>query len=78
MTILLRSVSINIKQFLKFKMRAFKHLVRKKYLFRQMKKNIIMRKIIDDLTIKTQILETMHEKFDHKKRNLSEIATKYF
>ena len=27
-----------------------------------------MRKVIDDLIIKTQILETMHEKFDHKRK----------
>ena len=46
-------------------MHVFKHLIRKKHLFQQMNKNVFMRKVIDDLIIKPQILEIMHEKFDH-------------
>ena len=70
---------MNIKQFLKFKMHAFKHLIRKKHLFRRMNKNVFMRRMIDDRIIKTQILETMHEKSDHKKKeNLSENRDKIF
>ena len=68
MIILRKFAIMNIKQFLKFKMHAFKHLIRKKHLFRRMNKNVSMRKVIDDLIIKTQILETMHEKSDYKKK----------
>ena len=67
--IILRKFSnIHIKQFLKFKIHAFKHLIRKKHLFRRMNKTIFMRKMDDDLIIKTQILEAMHENLDHKKK----------
>ena len=61
-------------------MHAFKHLIRKKRLFRRMNKNVSMRQIIDDRTIKTQILEAMHEEFDYrkKKRIYQKIATKDF
>ena len=71
---------MNIKQFLKFKMHALKHLIRKKHLFRRINKNVSMRRVIDNRIIKTQILETMHEKSDHKekKRIYQKIATKYF
>ena len=39
-----------------------------------------MRRMIDDQVIKTQILETMHEKFDHKEKKeiYQKIATRYF
>ena len=44
-----------------------------------MNKNVSMRRVIDDQAIKTQILETMHEKSDHKKKeNLSENRDKIF
>ena len=78
--ILSRSANMNIKQFLKFKMHALKHLIRKKHLFRRMNKNVSMRRMIDDQAIKTQILEAMHEKSDHreKKKTYQKIATKYF
>ena len=78
--ILNKSANINIKQFLNFKMYAFKHLIWKKHLFRQMNKNVSMRRMIDDQAIKTQILEAMHEKSDHKekKKTYQKIATKYF
>ena len=78
--ILSRSANMNIKQFLKFKMYTVKHLIRKKHLFRRMNKNVFMRRMIDDRIIKTQILETMHEKSDHKKKKriYQKIATKYF
>ena len=78
--ILSKSANMNIKQFLKFKMHALKHLIRKKHLFRRINKNVSMRRMIDDRIIKTQILEAMHEKFDHreKKRIYQKIATKYF
>ena len=71
---------MNIKQFLKFKMHAFKHLIRKKHLFRRMNKNVSMRRMIDDQIIKTQIFETMHEKSDYKekKRIYQKIAIRYF
>ena len=59
---------MNIKQFLKFKMHTFKHLIQKKHLFRRMNKNVSMRRMIDNQAIKTQILEIMHEKLDHKKK----------
>ena len=61
-------------------MHAFKHLIRKKHLFRRINKNVSMRRMIDDRIIKTQILETMHEKSDHKKKKriYQKIATKYF
>ena len=60
-------------------MHAFKHLIRKKHLFRRMNKNVFMRRMIDDQAIKTQILEAMHEKFDHKKKeNLSKNRDKIF
>ena len=80
LTILSKPANMNIKQFLKFKMHALKHLIRKKDLFRRMNKNVFMRRMIDDRIIKTQILEIMHEKSDHrkKKRIYQKIATKYF
>ena len=61
-------------------MHALKHLIRKKHLFKRMNKNVSMRRVIDDQAIKTQILETMHEKSDHKKKKriYQKIATKYF
>ena len=68
MIILRKFANINIKQFLKFKIHVFKHLIRKKHLFRRINKNVSMRKMIDNLIIKTQIFEIMHEKSDHKKR----------
>ena len=37
-----------------------------------------MWKIIDDLIIKTQIFETMHEKFNDRKKNLSKNRDKIF
>ena len=44
-----------------------------------MNENVSMQKMINDLIIKTQILETMHEKSDYKKkRNLSENRDKIF
>ena len=55
---------MNIKQFLKFKLHAFKHLIQKKHLFRQTNKNVFTRKMIDNLIIKTQIFKTMYKKFD--------------
>ena len=78
--ILSKPVNINIKQFLKFKMHTLKHLIRKKHLFRRINKNVFMRRMINDRTIKTQILEAMHKKSDHrkKKRIYQKIATKYF
>ena len=79
MIILRKFANINIKQFLKFKMLAFKHLIRKKHLFRPINKNVFMRKMIDDLIIKTQTLETMHEKSDYKKKkDLSKNRDKIF
>ena len=61
-------------------MHALKHLIQKKHLFRRINKNISMRKMIDNLIIKTQILEIMHEKFNHRKEKkiYQKIATKYF
>ena len=67
MIILRKFTNINIKQFLKFKIHVFKHSIRKKHLFRRMNKNVFMRQIIDDLTIKTQIFKAIHKKFNHKK-----------
>ena len=65
--IILRKLrNINIKQFLKFKMYIFKYLIRKKYLFQQRNKTVFMRKIIDNLIIKTQIFEIIHKKSDYK------------
>ena len=70
--ILRKFANTNIKQFLKFKMHVFKHLIREKHLFRQINKNGFMGKMINNLIIKTQIFEVMHEKSDYrKKRNLS-------
>ena len=69
MIILRKFAYINIKQFLNFKMHTFKHLIRKKHLFPRINNNDFRRKIVHDLIIKTQILEAMHEKFDHKKKN---------
>ena len=48
-----KSANINIKQFLKFKIHAFKPLIRKSYLFRKINKKVFMREMIDDLIIKT-------------------------
>ena len=78
--ILNKSANMNIKQFLKFKMHALKHLIRKKHLFRRMNKNVFMRQMIDDQAIKTQILEAMHEESDHREKEeiYQKIATKYF
>ena len=61
-------------------MHAFKHLIRKKHLFKRINKNVSMRRVIDDQAIKTQILKIMHEKSDHKKKKkiYQKIATKYF
>ena len=42
-----------------------------------MNKNVFMRKVIDNLIIKTQIFETVHEKSDYKKI-YQKIVTKYF
>ena len=71
MIILQKSANMNIKQFLKFKIHAFKHL------FRKMNKNVFMRKVINYLIIKTQILKAEDAKFDHKKI-YQKIAAKYF
>ena len=68
MIILRKFINVNIKQFLKFKMHTFEHLIREKHLFRRRNKSVLMRKIIDEMIIKTQIFEIMHEKSDHKKR----------
>ena len=44
-----------------------------------MNKNVFMRKIIDNLIIKTQIFKIMHEKSDKKKKKTyQKIAIKYF
>ena len=61
-------------------MHAFKHSIQKKHLFRRRNKNVSMRRMIDNQAIKTQILEAMYSKFDHKKKEetYQKIATKYF
>ena len=78
MIILRKSANMNNKQFLKFKIHTFKHLILKKHLFQRINENVFRRKVTDKLIIKTQILEIIHEKSDHKKKTYQKITTKYF
>ena len=61
-------------------MYIFQHLIQKKHLFRRMNKKVFLRKMIDDLIIKIQIVEINHEKSNHKEKKeiYQKIATKYF
>ena len=59
-------------------MHVFKHLIRKKHLFRRMNKNGFMRKVINNLIMKTQIFEAIHEKFDHKNKFIIKSRQKIF
>ena len=68
MIILRNFTNINVKQFFKFKIHVFEHLIRKKIFFRLINNNVFMRKMINNLIIKTQIPEIMQEKFDHRKK----------
>ena len=51
-------------------MYIFKHLIRKKYLFRRINKNPFMQKMINNLIIETQVFEIIHEKFNHRKKKI--------
>ena len=65
---LARSNHLNRKEFRKFKNWVLQFLVRNKYLFKRVNKNVLLRKIIDKTEDQTIILKQFHDESEHRKR----------
>jgi hypothetical protein len=70
---------MSLKEFNKFKKKAFKFKLQKDQFFRRNSKNVFMKKMIDDFEERQQILKQFHDKSDHrnKKKIYKRIIDRY-
>lgn len=80
LTTLHRPPEMCTKEYRKFVLHATKFLVREKQLFRRMNKSVPMRRVVDDLRNRQQILKTLHDQGGHrgKEGTYQRIAMRYF
>jgi hypothetical protein len=57
---------MSLKKFNKFKKKAFRFKLQRDQLFRRNSKNVLMRRVIDDLEERQRILKQLHDESDHR------------
>jgi hypothetical protein len=57
---------MSLKEFNKFKKKALKFKLQKDQLFRRNSKNVLMKRMIDDLEERQRILKQLHDENDHR------------
>jgi hypothetical protein len=63
----LRKLSeMSLKEFNKFKKKAFKFKLQRDQFFRRNSKNVFMKRVIDDLEERQRILKQFHDENDHR------------
>ena len=66
LTSMQKFLDMNQKQFRKFKLNIFHFMIRDKQLFRRVNKNMSFRQIIDSDENKNNIVESLHDKSEHR------------
>ncbi len=62
---------MSLKEFNKFKKKAFKFKLQKDQFFRRNSKNVFMKRVIDDLEKRQRILKQLHDENNHRdKKNI--------
>jgi hypothetical protein len=61
-----KSFEMSLKEFNKFKKKVLRFKLQKNQFFRRNSKNILMRKMIDDLEKRQRILKQLHDESDHR------------
>ncbi len=61
---------MDTKEFNVFKKKDIKFKVQDNHLFRQNGKNILMHQVVDDLEERQTILQQLHDKSGHKRREM--------
>jgi cell shape-determining protein MreC len=62
---------MSLKEFNKFKKKAFKFKLQRNQFFRRNSKNVFMKRMIDDLEKRQRILKQFHDENDHRdKKNM--------
>ncbi len=66
-----KSFEMSLKEFNKFKKKALKFKLQRNQLFRRNSKNVLMKRMIDDLEKRQRILKQFHDENDHRdKKNI--------
>ena len=68
------------KKYRKFVANATKYLIRKRQFFRRMNKNVSMRRVVNDLEQRQQILQSLHDQSEHREKEkiYHKIAIRYY
>ena len=77
---LARPAGMKTSEFTKFKRKALNFVVRNRHLFRRANKNIPMRRVVDDKTQRTAIIEELHDQSGHRGRESTyrRVADRYW
>ncbi len=59
---------MSLKEFNKFKKKAFKFKLQRDQFFRRNSKNVFMKRVIDDFEERQRILKQLHDESDHRKK----------
>ncbi len=75
-----KSSEMSLKEFNKFKKKALRFKLQRNQLFRRNSKNVLMRRVIDDLEERQRILKQLHDESDHrnKKDTYKRIINRYW
>jgi hypothetical protein len=70
---------MSLKEFNKFKKKVLKFKLQRDQFFRRNSKNVLMRRMIDDLEERQRILKQLHDESDHRNRKdtYKRIADRY-
>ena len=63
-----KSASMTTKKFNKFKKEVLRFKIQNNHLFRRNNKNVSLKRIVDNLEERKQIMKTLHDESDHRDR----------